>query len=56
MALRQAQRNEGFDLMPEDVAAAVESIIACGKEAIVKKERGKWVVLEQSKKLVYKEP
>ena len=41
--------------MPEDVAAAVESIIACGKEAVVRKEHGRWVVLENSRRLVYKE-
>jgi hypothetical protein len=38
------------------VLDAVERIIAVGKEAIVKKERGKWVVLENGKRLVYKEP
>ena len=42
--------------MPKEVLDAVERIIAVGKEAIVKKERGKWVVLEQGKRLVYKEP
>ena len=43
-------------MMPKDVLDAVERIIAVGKEAIVKKERGKWVVLENGKRLVYKEP
>lgn len=42
--------------MPKDVIDAVERIVAVGKEAIVKKERGKWVVLENGKRLVYKEP
>ena len=42
--------------MPQEVLDAVERIIAVGKEAIVKKERGKWVVLENGKRLVYKEP
>jgi hypothetical protein len=42
--------------MPKEVLDAVERIIAVGKEAIVKKERGKWVVLENGKRLVYKEP
>ena len=42
--------------MPQAVLDAVERIVAVGKEAIVKKERGKWVVLENSKHLVYKEP
>lgn len=41
--------------MPKDVLDAVERIVASGKEAIVKKERGKWVVLENGKRLVYKE-
>lgn len=40
----------------KEALEAVERIVAKGKEAIVKKERGKWVVLEQSKRLVYKEP
>lgn len=42
--------------MPKEVLDAVERIVAVGKEAVVKKERGKWVVLEQGKRLVYKEP
>ncbi len=42
--------------MPKEVLDAVERIVAVGKEAIVKRERGKWVVLEQGKRLVYKEP
>ena len=42
--------------MPQAVLDAVERIVAVGKEAIVKKERGKWVVLENGKRLVYKEP
>jgi len=42
--------------MPKEVLEAVERIVAVGKEAIVKRERGKWVVLEQGKRLVYKEP
>ncbi len=43
-------------MMPKEVVEAVEDIMATGKEAIVKKERGKWVVLENGKRLVYKEP
>ncbi len=43
-------------MMPKAVIDAVQRIVALGKEAIVKKERGKWVVLEQGKRLVYKEP
>ena len=42
--------------MPKEVLDAVERVVAVGKEAIVKKERGKWVVLENGKRLVYKEP
>ena len=43
-------------MIPQEVLNAVERIVAVGKEAIVKKERGKWVVLENGKRLVYKEP
>lgn len=43
-------------MMPKAVIEAVQRIVAMGREAIVKKERGKWVVLEQGKRLVYKEP
>jgi len=42
-------------MIPPKVLEAVEAIVATGKEAIVKKERGKWVVLENGKRLVYKE-
>lgn len=42
--------------MPRAVIEAVQRIVAMGREAVVKKERGKWVVLEQGKRLVYKEP
>lgn len=41
--------------MPDEVIQAVLSIIAVGKEAIVRRERGKWVVLENGRRLVYKE-
>lgn len=41
--------------MPKEALEAVERIVAVGKEAIVKKERGKWVVLENGKRLIYKE-
>lgn len=43
-------------MMPKEVLEAVERIVASGKEAIVKKERDRWVVLENGKRLVYKEP
>ena len=42
--------------MPKEVLEAVERILALGNEAIVRKERGKWVVLENRRKLIYKEP
>lgn len=42
--------------MPKEVLEAVERIVALGKEAIVRKEHGKWVVLENGRRLVYKEP
>jgi hypothetical protein len=42
-------------MMPKQVIDAIQRIVAMGREAIVKKERGKWVVLEQGKRLVYKE-
>lgn len=43
-------------MIPAEVIEAVERVIALGKEAIVRKERGKWVVLESGRRLVYKEP
>lgn len=43
-------------MMPKPVIEAVEAVIKTGKDAIVKKERGKWVVLESGRRLVYKEP
>ena len=55
-SLRHTQGNEGNALMPKEVLEAVERIVALGKEAIVRKERGKWVVLEAGRRLVYKEP
>ena len=42
-------------MIPKEVLDAVERIVAVGKEAIVRKERGKWVVLESGRRLVYKE-
>ena len=42
--------------IPKEVIEAVEAVIATGKEAIVRKERGKWVVLENGRRLIYKEP
>lgn len=41
--------------MPSDVIRAVCAIVSAGREAIVKKEHGKWVVIENGRRLVYKE-
>lgn len=41
--------------MPREAIEAVERIVALGKEAIVRKEKGKWVVLENNRRLVFKE-
>ena len=43
-------------MIPREVVEAIEAVIACGKEVIVRKEKGKWVVLESGRRLVYKEP
>ena len=42
--------------MPKEVLEAIKRIVALGKEAIVKKERGKWIVIENNRRVVYKEP
>lgn len=42
-------------MIPKEVLSAVEAVIACGKEVILRKEKGKWVVLENGRRLVYKE-
>ena len=42
-------------MMPQEVINAIVNIIATGKEAIVRREKGKWVVLENGRRLVYKE-
>lgn len=52
---RRTQGNEGNIVIPREVLAAVEAVIACGKEVILRKEKGKWVVLENGRRLVYKE-
>lgn len=41
--------------IPQEAIEAAEAVIACGKEVIIRKERGKWVVLENHRRLVYKE-
>ena len=42
-------------MMPKEVLEAVERIVAVGKEAIVKRERGKWVVIENGRHIIYRE-
>lgn len=41
--------------MPKEVIDAVSRIVALGKEAIVRKEKGKWVVLENNRRLIFKQ-
>ena len=41
--------------LPQEVVNAIVTVIALGKEAIVRREKGKWVVLENGRRLVYKE-
>ena len=47
-----AEPNRGI---PKEVTDAAEAVIACGKEVILRKEKGKWVVLENGRRLIYKE-
>jgi hypothetical protein len=41
--------------MPKAVTDAILAIVATGKEAIVKQEHGKWIVLENGRRMVYRE-
>lgn len=41
--------------MPQEVINAIVTVIALGKEAVVRRENGKWVVLEHNRRIVYKE-
>lgn len=43
------------DEMPKEVLEAVIAIVRTGKEAIVKQEHGKWVVIENGRRMIYKE-
>ena len=43
------------DEMPKEVLEAVLAIVRTGKEAIVKQEHGKWVVIENGRRMIYKE-
>lgn len=42
--------------IPREAIEIAESAIACGKEVIIRKERGKWVVLENHRRIIYKQP
>ena len=42
--------------IPKEAIEAAEAVVALGKEVVIRKERGKWVVLENHRRLVYKEP
>ena len=41
--------------IPQEASDAVERAVANGREAIVRKEHDKWVVIENKRKLIYKE-
>ena len=41
--------------IPKEVIEAAEAVVACRKEVIIRKERGKWVVIESGRRVVYKE-
>lgn len=41
--------------IPKEAIEAMEAAIALGKEVILRKERGKWVVLENHRRIIYKE-
>jgi hypothetical protein len=43
-------------LIPKEAIEIIDKLIAAGKEVLVRKERGRWVVLENKRRLVYKEP
>lgn len=42
-------------MIPKEVLEAVERVIALGKEAIVKRERDKWIVIENGRRVIYRE-
>ena len=41
--------------MPKEVLDAIAAIVRTGKAAIVKQEHGKWLVIENGRRMVYKE-
>ena len=49
------KKNKKVNDMPAEVIEAVKAIVRTGKEAIVKREHGRWLVLENGRRLVYKE-
>ena len=42
--------------IPKEALEIAEAAISCGKEVIIRRERGKWVVLENRRIIIYKEP
>ena len=42
--------------IPKEALEIAEAAISCGKEVIIRRERGKWVVLENRRSIIYKEP
>ena len=41
--------------MPQGGIDAINAIVATGKEAIVKREHDKWLVLENGRRIIYRE-
>ena len=41
--------------MPQEVVDTILAIVRTGKEAVVKQERGKWIVVENGRRVVYRE-
>ena len=42
-------------MIPKEALEAVERIAALGKEAIIKREHGKWIVIENNRRIVFRE-
>jgi len=42
-------------MIPKEVIDAAEAVVATGKEVIIKKEKDKWIVLENGRRIVLKE-
>lgn len=43
-------------MIPKEAIDIIETLVAAGKDVLVKKEQGRWVVLENKRRLVYKQP